>query len=187
MKQNNKGYSLVEIIIVIAIMSILTGGVFFSINMVFGANAKTCANDIKSAISQCKVNAMGKSDASLEIYRSDKDQCIYARQWIKESYGWQPKEPEKISNAKVYVTYAYITAKDNYIELDDTKHIFIGFDRSSGAFKEAAMLKESGGTVIIEGYDPVYYGFFVGGGRRKYDIKLEELTGKVSIEAGVDN
>lgn len=186
MKQNNNGYSLVEIIIVIAIMVILTGGVFFSINMVFAANAKTCANDIKSAIAQCKVNAMGKSDASLEIYRSDKDQCIYARQWIKESYGWQHKEPEKISNAKVYVTYT--EGSNPPKELDDTKHIFIGFDRSSGAFKEAAILDESCvGTDLTVDTDSMYSGFFVGGGGRKYDIALEELTGKVSIEAGVDN
>lgn len=180
MKQNNNGYSLVEIIIVVAIMAILTGGVFFSINMVFAANAKTCANDIKSAIAQCKVNAMGKSDAVLEIYRSDKDQCIYARQWIKESYGWQAKEPEKISNAKVYVTY---TAEYNSPEeLDDTKRILIGFNRSSGSFKKATNPDSD-----TSEFAPIYDGFFVGGGGRKYEIKLEELTGKVSIEAGVDN
>lgn len=177
MKQNNNGYSLVEIIIVIAIMAILTGGVFFSINMVFGANAKTCANDLKNAISQCKVNTMGKSDAALEIYRDSSNQCIYAKQWIKESYGWQAKEPEKISNAKVYVTYT--TDGTNFQELDDTKSIFIGFDRSSGSFREGTN-PNSGMT------DPIYSGFFVGGGGRKYDIELVKLTGKVSVEAGVD-
>ena len=177
MKQNNNGYSLVEIIIVIAIMAILTGGVFFSINMVFGANAKTCANDLKNAISQCKVNTMGKSDAALEIYRDSSNQCIYAKQCIKESYGWQAKEPEKISNAKVYVTYT--TDGTNFQELDDSKSIFIGFDRSSGSFREGTN-PNSGMT------DPIYSGFFVGGGGRKYDIELVKLTGKVSVEAGVD-
>ncbi|MDE6749048.1 MAG: prepilin-type N-terminal cleavage/methylation domain-containing protein [Lachnospiraceae bacterium] len=177
MKQNNKGYSLVEIIIVIAIMAILTGGVFFSINMVFGANAKTCANDLKNAISQCKVNTMGKSDAALEIYRDSSNQCIYARQWIKESYGWQAKEPEKISNAKVYITYS--TDGTNFQELDGTKSLYIGFDRSSGSFKEGT--NPNSGMV-----DPIYSGFFVGGGGRKYDIELVKLTGKVNVEAGVD-
>lgn len=178
MKQNNNGYSLVEVIIVIAIMAILTGGVFFSINMVFVANAKTCANDIKNAISQCKVNTMGKSDATLEIYRDSSNQCIYARQWIKESYGWQAKEPEKISNAKVYVTYT--TDGINFTELDGTKSIYIGFDRSGGSFKEGTN-PNSGMT------DPIYSGFFVGGGRRRYDIELIKLTGKVSVVAGVDS
>lgn len=173
MKQNNNGYSLVEIIIVIAIMAILTGGVFFSIGMVFGANAKTCANDIKNAISQCKVNAMGKSDATLEIYRDSTNQCIYARQWIKESYGWQAKEAEKISNAKVYVTY---TVNGIDYELDGTKPVFIGFNRSSGGFTKAtnpnSNMKEP----------DICSGFFVGGGGRKYDIELVELTGKVNVE-----
>lgn len=187
MTQNNNGYSLVEMIIVIAIIAILTGGVFLSINLVFGANAKTCANDLKNAISQCKVNAMGKSNASLEIYRDSSNQCIYVRQWIEESYGWQAKEPEKISNAKVYVTYT-IEGSGSSPELDGTKSIFIGFDRSSGSFKAAAILDESCvGTHNILDEDSIYSGFFVGGGRRKYDIELIKLTGKVSIEAGADN
>ncbi|MCM1261642.1 MAG: prepilin-type N-terminal cleavage/methylation domain-containing protein [Butyrivibrio sp.] len=183
MKQDNKGYSLVEIIIVIAIMVILSGGVFFSIYMVFGANAKTCANDIKNAISQCKVNAMGKSDAALEIYRDSSNQCIYARQWIKEGDDWQSKDAEKISNAKVYVSYTKDSSNSGtrtYDELDGTKSIFIAFDRGSGAFKPS---KKPGAT----GEDDVYTGFIVVGGTRKYTIELVGLTGKVSVTAGVNN
>ena len=54
MEKDNKGYSLVELIIVIAIMALLTGTAFFSINMIFGAGAKACANDIKEALAENK-------------------------------------------------------------------------------------------------------------------------------------
>ena len=109
MEKNNKGYSLVELIIVIAIMALLTGTVFFSINMIFGAGAKACANDIKEALAENKVTAMGKSGARVEIYRDASDDCVYAVQWIKSGTGWEPKRadesgntvPEKIGNSRV--------------------------------------------------------------------------------------
>lgn len=174
MKQNNNGYSLVEIIIVIAIMAILTGGIFFSVNMVFGANAKTCANDLRGAITQCKVNAMGKSDAALEIFRDSSNQCIYARQWINDGSGWQSRDREKISNARVNVTY---TADGvNFQELDDSHPVFIGFDRSSGAFRECT----DPNSGALNSY-PIYQEFRVTGGSRAFTVELTRLTGKVSV------
>lgn len=174
MKKNNDGYSLVEIIIVIAIMMILTGGIFYSVNMVFGANAKTCANDLRGAIAQCKINAMGKSDAALEIFRDSTNQCIYARQWTNDGSGWNSNEREKISNARVGVTYT--TDGASYQELDDTHPVFIGFDRSSGSFQECT----DPGTGVINSY-PIYQEFRVTGGSRSFTVELTRLTGKVSV------
>ena len=74
---NNSGYSLVELIIVIAIMAVLIGTVFYSITMIFGANAKTCANNIQRAIADCKVTTMGKKEAYMELYRdAEGNVCI---------------------------------------------------------------------------------------------------------------
>ena len=109
MRKNNNGYSLVELIIVIVIMALLTGTAFLSISIIFGASAKTCANDIKEALAENKVTAMGKSEAKVEIYRDASDNNVYIIQWIKEGEDWKPKKtddagnavPEKIGNSRV--------------------------------------------------------------------------------------
>lgn len=179
MKKSNGGYSVVEIIIVIAIMVALSGGIFLSINMVFGANAKTCANDIRAAIAQNKINAMGKSEAKVIIERDASDSCIYATQAIATynsvtgALEWDNEGPtptagrEKISNAKVYVEFI---AKDGTANvLDPGESVEICFDRSTGSFKA-----NDAGVIYKE--------ILVQGGSRSYRLALTELTGKVSVE-----
>lgn len=167
MKKNNYGYSLVEIIIVIAIMMVLTGGLFFSVVMVFGANAKTCANDLRGAITQNKINAMGKSEAKLVIYRDNNNQCVYAQQCIMNGGTWENKDAEKISNARVYVVF---TAEDGTTtELTPGTSVEICFDRSSGSFKA-----NDAGIIYSE--------ILVEGGNRSFTVVLTKLTGKVSVE-----
>lgn len=167
MKKKNGGYSLVEIIIVIAIMSILTGGLVYSVNMVFGANAKTCANDLRGAIAQNKINAMGKSEAKVEIYRDASNQCIYAKQWVWSNGAWEDKGAEKISNARVYV--AFVPEGGTAVELNPGDSVEICFDRSSGSFKA-----NDAGIIYSE--------ILVEGGRRSFTVVLTRLTGKVSVE-----
>lgn len=179
MKKNNGGYSLVEIVIVIAIMTILTGGLFFSINMVFGANAKTCANDLRAAIAQNKVNAMGKSEAKVIIERDAVNSCIYATQVIgtyNKSTGaleWNNEGPsptarrEKIGNARVYV--AFTPKGGTAVVLAPGDSVEICFDRSTGSFKA-----NDAGIIYTE--------ILVEGGNRSFSVVLTELTGKVSVE-----
>ena len=64
--KNNRGFSLVELIIVIAIIAALIGTVILSVSMVFSANAKACSNDLQRAVADCKVTTMGKAKAGAE-------------------------------------------------------------------------------------------------------------------------
>ncbi|MDE7342174.1 MAG: prepilin-type N-terminal cleavage/methylation domain-containing protein [Lachnospiraceae bacterium] len=173
MRKDNKGYSLVELIIVIAIMALLTGTAFFSINMIFGAGAKACANDIKEALAENKVTAMGKSGARVEIYRDASDDCVYAVQWIKSGTSWEPKKadesgnpvPEKLGNSRVYVSY---TTGGTETELTSGSSLMIGYDRSNGSFTD------KNGCTLCEK-------IYVKGGSRSYELTLIELTGKVEL------
>lgn len=167
MRKNNKGYSLVELIIVVAIMAILTGVCFFSVAMIFNAGAKTCANNIKEAIAENKVTAMGKSEAMIKIYKDASDGCIYSQQWVKTGGVWDGGEPEQIGNSRVYV--AYVPEGGSETELTSGASIEICFDRGSGSFRE-----NDAGVVYSE--------ILVQAGRRKYHLTLTKLTGKVSIE-----
>lgn len=83
-KWNEKGFSLVELIIVIAIMAVVIGTVVFSVSMVFSANAKACCNNLQRAIADCKVTTMGKSEAWLVLYRGSDNQ-IYCQMYYNEA------------------------------------------------------------------------------------------------------
>lgn len=102
---NNNGYSIIELIIVLAIIAIIISTVFYSIILVFSANAKSCANNIQRSIGDCKVTTMGKSAAYMELYR-DADQNVYTRMYVMDSGGsYVPSEPQKVGTSRVYVAY----------------------------------------------------------------------------------
>ena len=193
-KWNEKGFSLVELIIVIAIMAVVIGTVVFSVSMVFSANAKACCNNLQRAIADCKVTTMGKSEAWLVLYRGSDNQ-IYCQMYYNEAViendaEGNPKvkkdddgnvimkavpaneEPQKIGGKRVIVTYIDADEKGNEKKhpdlpidaIDVNKRLTIAFDRSSGSFKNAPKSME-----II-------------GGNRHYHLEFNELTGKVTVK-----
>lgn len=162
---NNRGYSLIELVIVLAIIAVLMGTVFYSIILVFSANAKSCANNIQRSIGDCKVTTMGKADAYMELYRNDNG--IYTRMHVTESDGTvTDEEPEKVGTNKVDVGYVQGGTETPLMPGDS---IEIRFDRSNGGFKAGA-----GGL-----YDEIY----VRGGSKNYSITMIALTGKSEVVA----
>lgn len=189
-KWNEKGFSLVELIIVIAIMAVVIGTVAFSVSMVFSANAKTCCNNLQRAIADCKVTTMGKSEAWLVLYRGSDNQ-IYCQMYYNEAViendaEGNPKvkkdddgnvimkavpaneEPQTIGGKRVVVTYIDTEGNEHQDlptdAIDVDKRLTIAFDRSSGSFKNAPKSME-----II-------------GGNRHYHLEFNELTGKVAVK-----
>ena len=170
----NKGFSIVELIIVVAIIAALTTTAMLSISMIFSANAKTCANTIQRAVADCKVTTMGKSAAWLVIYR-EADGELYGQVHTMEqkqgeaagTYEEIVHEPEKLGGKRVSITYTDDAGTDmGELPVGESNGIRIEFDRSSGSFKD--------GT--IKSID-------VTGGGRHYQLTLIKLTGKLSVTA----
>lgn len=161
-KYNNGGYSIIELIIVLAIIAIIISTVFYSIILVFSANAKSCANNIQRSIGDCKVTTMGKSAAYMELYR-DADQNVYTRMYIMDSSGsYVPSEPQKVGTSRVYVAYTPEGGAETELLAGDK--IEIRFDRASGGFE-----------------GNIYEKLHVQGGSKKYEIVLTKLTGKSEV------
>ena len=179
MSKNDKGFSLVELIIVIAIISVIITAAVLSISLIFGANARTCANDVKSALAGNKIAAMGKNAAFLEIYRDAGNENIYCRQFQQNTDGtWRGGEPEKIGNARVYIAYCPDGGTETELGAGDS--IYMAYDRSSGSFRDSGVMQKDDGTsVTIQFYSYIH----VTGGRKDLMVKMTKLTGKVSIDA----
>lgn len=162
---DNRGYSLIELVIVLAIIAVLMGTVFYSIILVFSANAKSCANNIQRSIGDCKVTTMGKADAYMVLYRDDSG--VYTQMHVTESDGTvTDEEPQKVGTNRVTVGYVQGGAET---ELTPGTLIEIRFDRSNGGFKAGA-----GGL-----YDEIY----VRGGSKNYSITMIAPTGKSEVVA----
>ena len=179
-EKNNKGYSLVELIIVIAIISVIGLMSMLSIVMIFNANGRTCANDIVGAISECKIMTMTKGQGSVRllIYRDGANGNIYSELQTKDATtgDWVTGNNgrEKLGAKKCTVGTA-----DGLNDIPESKATAwrICFDRSTGAFKYAASAGDDENTTY--GLESIY----VQGGKKRYQIKFEKLTGKQAIES----
>lgn len=61
MKRNNKGFSLIELIVVMLIIGIVTTFVSVAVSTSNSANAKRCASSVNSLISQCRAESLGRT------------------------------------------------------------------------------------------------------------------------------
>lgn len=177
LEKNNKGYSLVELIVVIAIISVVGLGLVMSVALIFSANAKTCANDIVGAIAECKIMTMTKAKGNVRviIYRDGADGAIVSELQTREttSSAWETGEDgmEKIGAKRCSVGTS--DGADNIPTSRDLAWKFY-FDRSSGA-----LLTEG---VDVTGADEIVEEIYVVGGSKHYRIQIAKLTGKVTKE-----
>lgn len=66
--KNNKGLSLVELIVIIAIMSVLIGSGVFGLSLLIGAEAKQAANNFEGQLNDVKTGTMAMADSDLYLF-----------------------------------------------------------------------------------------------------------------------
>ena len=140
-KNNNKngGFSLVELIVVIAIMAVLTGIASMSLASVMGVSVKQCARDIQSAANQTRVSTLGKDEVIMTITKGNKaksSEAYYCTIVTKDGLGKTTENEEKIGKSNLDITYVLSDSKGNKtsdITLDDTHSLTIKFNRGTGA------------------------------------------------------
>ncbi|MCX4321925.1 MAG: prepilin-type N-terminal cleavage/methylation domain-containing protein [Lachnospiraceae bacterium] len=168
--KDNRGYSMIELIIVLAIIAVIMGTVFYSIILVFSANARSCANDIQRSIGDCKVTTMGKSSAYMTLYRDSTNENVYTQMHVQDSGGSYPYpaygDAQKVGTQKVSVKYKSDTGTETELLAGD--EIEIWFDRATGGF-------------LDDGTRTLYEYIRVEGGSKNYKIVLTKLTGKSEV------
>lgn len=171
MKKDNAGMSLVEIVVVVAIIAILTGVGSYGIGQVSGFRARECASYISSSLTQNKIKTLGKAtttgNIAWDLYRVDND--FYVRTVIDADKGAAAEsyvDQKKINEGKLKVGYSD-SATGDPVWLGDGEKIRLCFNRSSGA------LCETSGAVTSIKRIVVNYG------RKTYTIELKPLTGKI--------
>lgn len=187
MKRNQKGFSLIELIVVIAVMGILSVTGLLSLSLVTGQNIKGCVSDIESCISETKVQSMSRANAGLMLYA--KSDGIYARLYVgtKEpreltAAEWESVEEQKIGKRGISISFktdggGEIPLQEGGSLLDNS--LILSFDRSSGAFKTLRQGTVSGVTINAGEYCTA---IILESGQRSMQITLIPQTGKYYTE-----
>lgn len=72
MKTNNKGFSLIELVVVVAIMALMVGVMSLSMSLLFGTEAHSAAEKISAQLSEVKTGSMSRYSEDVTVtYVSD--------------------------------------------------------------------------------------------------------------------
>ncbi len=199
MRNDDKGFTIIEIVVVIAILGLLATMLIGSTSYIANSAARGLANSVKTAIGETRIKTMGKQETALYIYRSTEDDKFYKQFVVKVNGDWQkPETEEAIGKRNPVLTYE-IKGDTNIYELTPGTGIFICFDRATG--KERVIdpsippndyidvKVEASGRIAAPdtpGATPqksiMCKKITVTGGGSVYDIKIEPATGKVTLE-----
>lgn len=124
----NGGYTLLELIIVVAIIGIGIGVFISSISGIYSSDVKKCASELDSVLARCRISSMSRTgNVYLEICRTGDGVCVK----YYEGDSAAPAQQDVIGKTRVDVTY---TNGDDSSSIDSGS-IFVKFDRSTGALR----------------------------------------------------
>lgn len=156
--KDNRGVSLIELLVVMAIMVVLAGGTALSINMVVNREANRCAENMKISLEKNRTSVMGRKNGRIAFF-TDADGNIYYQEEFDYTSDVFPKDltkATKIGKKNVQVTC-------NGVPLGTSGVVF--------EFSRLGSLKEgSGNTPIV-----------IKRGSRVFTLKIEAITGKISL------
>ena len=161
---NNKGLTLVELIVVVAIMGIVSIGGISGINLIYSTSAKETSSKLNSALNRARTEAMSRSQASLDIYEQDSEY------YVKFKINGAEEAPIRVGTSRVNVSYT--DTQGNTKKLTAPNSLKIEFDRETGAFKP---LDSGSGDAYLKKIT-------VSSGTKVYTITCERLTGKTKLK-----
>lgn len=175
MKKDNRGLSLIELVVVIAIMAIMMTSVGIGISAVSRKSVDKCAERLKQMLQSDRAATMGRYDSKLEVYIDGG--TIYAREYTKRdaSSAYVGGTPVELGVADIKVE---IEAEGNRYALGDPGGIpklIIQFDRSSGGLKKMPVEM---GTALSGKYCSK---IIISRGTKSKEIEISYLTGKMEL------
>jgi prepilin-type N-terminal cleavage/methylation domain-containing protein len=143
MTNKNKGYSLVEMLIVIAIMAVLSGLSAVSVNLISKAKCQDAVQSFDSQLSnlwlQTKSTAGSQKIMYMELEKNATGSCyqvtIYEDTGSAKETTVLEGNPERSRKCRVRIYYRE-KETDSYVEITSSKKI--KFDKSTGAVLEGA-------------------------------------------------
>lgn len=163
--KNNKGFSLVELIIVIAIISILTGVSFVGLGYLYSTNVKSTVQKLDSSLQKVQSYTTAKSNGGRDVglVIKKKSDGFYV-----EYKGIAGQEDAKIGGQNL--TFKYYVGGTATI-IDSTQSLELNFDRSTGGLLPLT----NNGSDYCEKIEVSL------NGANAYTITISKVTGRTEI------
>lgn len=173
-KLNNRGFSLIELIVVIAILVVLAGAAVSLVGLLNGRQAKQGREKLFTRLDGVRTTTMGKRTATATLEKRDSNYILVVTSTVN---GSDSRTNEYIIADSEKVTLYYSKNKDgsekgDWVEIGSGSppvSVTIEFDRASGALKA-----QGDGTYI--------YHIYAVQGSKEYGIRLYPETGKIQKE-----
>lgn len=167
MKKDNRGMTFIELIIVVALMSVIVGVSIYGLGLVSGKPAEECAQKIVYSLNNARTEAMGKYSTTYQLYKDGTSGMIMMRKIVYTDATSLPIETvATLGGDEVAVKCKFEGGGE--VPFVNGTIVELSFDRSTGGFNATP----SGNCV----------GIIVSKGSTTKKIALIPPTGKVYIE-----
>ena len=199
-EKKNRGFTLVEMTVVLAIFAILLAVLVPSLDPVAGFRANRAAISIGAALDRTKTEAMDRLVGEMRLsWTSDGYYISYYLDRGKT--GVREEQPEKIASGRMKISYTDSNGTTVNLWEDGTNELILTYDRSTGGFlpiqsrvweqKDILKMLSDGEDIPLDrpenSTQPYCEKITVhGGGQRTRTITLFQDTGKYTISAGKD-
>ncbi len=182
-KELNKGFSLVELIVVIAIMAVLAGIVTTSLSTLSGRQAQKTCEKMLSVLETVRTQTMGKRTITATLYKTDSGYNIKTVATNTSSGTDESTKDYHVDGSSVTASYYCTSASvelssiaDSSWTAIDASGITIAFDRSSGALTTFAT------DLSSTDYSEIYLKFTQSGSDKEYVLHFYVDTGVIEEE-----
>lgn len=169
-KTNSYGFSLIELIVILAIMAVLSGAVGIGVSQLSGTKAKECANKLESTLNTIRSQTLGKQSVTAVLYVEDKTYMVKVTSTVDTV---TTEQEYRIGSTKATLEYGQSESSKTSV---DSTGMSLEFDRASGA------LKSFGGIDLTADSAPSVMNFYVSQNGKTYVIHIYKETGTVSME-----
>ena len=199
-EKKNRGFTLVEMTVVLAIFAILLAVLVPSLDPVAGFRANRAASSIGAALDRTKTEAMDRLVGEMRLsWTSDGYYISYYLDRGKT--GVREEQPEKIASGRMKISYTDSNGTTVNLRKDGTNELILTYDRSTGGFlpiqsrvweqKDILKMLSDGEDIPLDrpenSTQPYCEKITVHGvGQRTRIITLFQDTGKYTISAGKD-
>lgn len=168
---DNRGFSLVELVIVLALISAISAVAGYGFSMSNGKPAQECAKKLAGAISHGRTTTMGKYRNEIIVKKEADERLTVTEDTLirVEDDGTEVRSSRDSVVGAKGVTVEYQIGTGGYIELTPGNEIRLRYDSGSGAMKKTA----NGGS-------DYYTGFRISRAGKVWYVKLETLTGNIT-------
>lgn len=153
--KKNKGFTMVEVMVTVAIMSVLAAIVGITMGVLLGQRVKSMAADTKSVFQSTQIASMARDDAYVLLYQVGKNAYVIA-------YSSAGNEINRAEAHNVTMTYTVNGSSMG----SPTAPVQIYFNRQTGGLKADAS----------SAVDSITFS----NGQRSITLRVSRLTGKVT-------